>query len=185
MGGDRESEYMEKLGQGDHNSFDALFMLYHPRVKNFLLGFIKDEEEACDMAQDIFFKVWINRESISKVNSLKAYLYRMARNMIYDYYEHSLVKESYEQKQQSSSNEYTDLIEEDLYAKELSLLIDIAIEQMPEQRRRIFKMSRKEGLSNEEISQRLEINKRTVENHITQALADLRGVLRGAVLLLF
>ena len=105
--------------------------------------------------------------------------------MIYDYYEHSLVKESYEQKQQSSSNEYTDLIEEELYAKELSLLIDIAIEQMPEQRRRIFKMSRKEGLSNEEISQRLEINKRTVENHITQALADLRGVLRGAVLLLF
>lgn len=181
---DRESKYMEKLGQGDHKSFDALFMLYHPRVKNFLLGFVKDEEEACDMAQDIFFKVWINRESISKVNSLKAYLYRMARNMIYDYYEHSLVKESYEQKQQSSI-EYTDLIEEDLYAKELSLLIDIAIEQMPEQRRRIFKMSRKDGLSNEEISQRLGINKRTVENHITQALADLRVVLRGALLLLF
>lgn len=182
---DRESEYMEKLGLGDHKSFDALFMLYHPKVKNFLQGFIKDEEEACDMAQDIFFKVWINRESISKVNSLKAYLYRMARNMIYDHYEHSLVKESYEQKLQLSTREYTDLVEEDLYAKELSILIDIAIEQMPEQRRRIFKMSRKEGLSNEEISIKLEINKRTVENHITQALADLREVLKGAVLLLF
>lgn len=181
---ERDSEYMEKLGQGDHKSFDALFMLYHPRVKNFLKGFIKDEEEACDMAQDIFFKVWTNRESISKVSSLKAYLYRMARNMVYDYYEHSLVKESYEQKQQSSST-YTDLIEEDLYAQELSILIDIAIEQMPEQRRRIFKMSRKEGLSNDEISQRLQINKRTVENHITQALADLREVVRRAFLLLF
>lgn len=180
----RESEYMEKLGQGDHKSFDALFMLYHPRVKNFLKGFIKDEEEACDMAQDIFFKVWTNRESISKVGSLKAYLYRMARNMVYDYYEHSLVKESYEQKQQSSST-YADLIEEDLYAQELSILIDIAIEQMPEQRRRIFKMSRKDGLSNDEISQRLQINKRTVENHITQALADLREVVRRAFLLLF
>ncbi|WP_293711031.1 RNA polymerase sigma-70 factor [uncultured Parabacteroides sp.] len=185
MDGDREYEYMKKLGQGDHKSFDALFMLYHPRVKNFLKGFIKDEEEACDMAQDIFFKVWTNRENISKVSSLKAYLYRMARNMIYDYYEHSLVKESYEKKQQMSSNEYIDLIEEDIYAKELSILIDIAIEQMPEQRRRIFKMSRKEGLSNDEISQQLEINKRTVENHITQALADLREALRGAVLLLF
>lgn len=180
----RESEYMEKLGQGDHKSFDALFMLYHPRVKNFLKGFIKDEEEACDMAQDIFFKVWTNRESISKVSSLKAYLYRMARNMVYDYYEHSLVKESYEQKQQLSST-YADLIEEDLYAQELSILIDIAIEQMPEQRRRIFKMSRKDGLSNDEISQRLQINKRTVENHITQALADLREVVRRAFLLLF
>lgn len=181
---ERDSEYMEKLGQGDHKSFDALFMLYHPRVKNFLKGFIKDEEEACDMAQDIFFKVWTNRESISKVSSLKAYLYRMARNMVYDYYEHSLVKESYEQKQQLSST-YADLIEEDLYAQELSILIDIAIEQMPEQRRRIFKMSRKEGLSNDEISQRLQINKRTVENHITQALADLREVVRRTFLLLF
>ena len=167
---DRESEYLEKLGQGDHKSFDALFMLYHPRVMNFLKGFIKDEEEACDMAQ---------------VSSLKAYLFRMARNMVYDYYEHSLVKESYEQKLQSSSSAYTDLIEEDIYAKELSILIDIAIEQMPEQRRRIFKMSRKEGLSNEEISQKLQINKRTVENHVTQALADLREVVRGAFLLLF
>lgn len=182
---DRESEYLEKLGQGDHKSFDALFMLYHPRVKNFLKGFIKDEEEACDMAQDIFFKVWTNRESISKVSSLKAYLFRMARNMVYDYYEHSLVKESYEQKLQSSCSAYTDLIEEDIYAKELSILIDIAIEQMPEQRRRIFKMNRKEGLSNEEISQKLQINKRTVENHVTQALADLREVVRGAFLLLF
>lgn len=181
----REAEYMEKLGQGDHKSFDALFVLYHPRVKNFLLGFVKDEEEACDMAQDIFFKVWTNRESISKVASLKAYLYRMARNMVYDYFEHNLVKESYEQKLQSSSNDYSDLIEEDFYARELSILIDIAIEQMPEQRQRIFKMSRKDGLSNEEISQKLEINKRTVENHITQALADLREILKNTSLLLF
>ena len=45
MDGDREYEYMKKLGQGDHKSFDALFLLYHPKVKNFLLGFIKDEEE--------------------------------------------------------------------------------------------------------------------------------------------
>lgn len=181
----REAEYMEKLGQGDHKSFDALFVLYHPRVKNFLLGFVKDEEEACDMAQDIFFKVWTNRENISKVASLKAYLYRMARNMVYDYFEHNLVKESYEQKLQSSSNDYSDLIEEDFYARELSILIDIAIEQMPEQRQRIFKMSRKDGLSNEEISQKLEINKRTVENHITQALADLREILKNTSLLLF
>lgn len=180
---DRESELLKGLGCGDHKSFDALFMLYHPKVKNFLMGFIKDEEEACDMAQDIFFKVWINRESLSKVNSLKAYLYRMARNMVYDAYEHSLVKDSYEQIQQQNSP-CTDLIEETLYARELELLIDIAIEQMPEQRRRIFKMSRKEGLTNEEISQKLEINKRTVENHITQALADLRKAIQGALLLL-
>ena len=52
-----------------------------------------------------------------QVSSLKAYLYRMARNMVYDYFEHSLVKENYEQKIQLSSNGYSDLIEEDIYAR--------------------------------------------------------------------
>ena len=69
-------------------------------------------------------------------------------------------------------------MEERILAEELGLLLDIAVENMPPQRKQIFKMSRKEGLSNEEISLKLNINKRTVENHITQALADLRKVLK-------
>ena len=69
-------------------------------------------------------------------------------------------------------------MEERILAEELGLLLDIAVENMPPQRKQIFKMSRKEGLSNEEISLKQNINKRTVENHITQALADLRKVLK-------
>ncbi len=108
----------------------------------------------------------------------------MARNMIYDYYEHSLIEKNYQQKQQNKPA-YDDLIEEELYAKELSLLIDIAVEKMPPQRRHIFIMSRKDGLSNEEIARRLDISKRTVENHLTQALAELRKIAYSTLLLLF
>lgn len=147
------------------------------------MGFMKDEEEVSDMVQDIFFKIWTNRESISQVSSFKSYLFRMARNMIYDHFEHSLVKESYEKKQLNKPD-YTELIEDHLHVKELELLIDITIEQMPEQRKRIFIMSRKEGLTNEEIANQLSINKRTVENHITQALGDLRKMLKNVYLLL-
>jgi RNA polymerase sigma-70 factor (ECF subfamily) len=142
------------------------------------MGFIKDENMASDMAQDIFFKVWTNRESISKVVSFKNYLFRMAKNMVYDYFEHDAIKEKYDHKQQEQKeNFYSDMIEEDIYAKELSLLIDINIERMPFQRKRIFIMSRKEGLSNDEIAEQLKISKRTVENHITQALSDLRKII--------
>ena len=136
------------------------------------------------MTQDIFYKIWTNRETISKVDSFKAYLFRMARNMIYDYYEHSLIEENYQQKEQRRST-YDDLIEEELYARELSLLIDIAVEKMPPQRRNIFIMSRKDGLSNEEIAQRLNISKRTVETHLTQALAELRKIAYSTLLLFF
>ncbi|MDR2809096.1 MAG: RNA polymerase sigma-70 factor [Tannerellaceae bacterium] len=173
-----ELEYVKRLANGDHKAFDVLFTRYHPIVKSFLVGFIKNEDIASDMAQDVFFKVWINRETISKVISFKAYLFRMARNMVYDYFEHNAIKEKYDHNlQENAENYYSDLIEEELYARELSLLIDIAVEKMPLQRKRIFTMSRKNGFSNDEIAEQLNISKRTVENHITQALKDLREII--------
>jgi RNA polymerase sigma-70 factor (ECF subfamily) len=170
-----ELKYIKKLANGDHRAFDVLFTRYYSIVKSFLAGFIKDEDLASDIAQDVFFKIWVNREAISQVISFKAYLFRVARNMVYDYYEHNAIKEKYAHRQQEDAeNFHSDLIEEELYARELSLLIDINVGKMPPQRRRIFTMSRKEGFSNDEIAGQLKISKRTVENHLTQALNDLR-----------
>ena len=78
----------------------------------------------------------------------------------------------------------TDDTEELLFAQELKGLIDLKVEQMPPQRRQIFRMSRVEGLNNDEIAAHLNISKRTVENHLTAALSDLRRMLK-IVLLLF
>lgn len=178
MDKDLESKYLEALGNGDHEAFNMLFMAYHSLVKRFLLGFIKEEEEALDIAQDIFVKVWTHRETAASVESFKAYLFRMARNEVYNYYKLHAIRENHMEKYQQQTVWIDDLLEERILADELGLLLDIAVENMPSQRKLIFKMSRKEGLSNEEISRRLNINKRTVENHITLALADLRKVLK-------
>ena len=79
--------------------------------------------------------------------------------------------------------------EDDIYkyidAKELELLITIAVERMPPQRQRIYKMSREQGMSNDEIAASLCINKRTVENHLTQALADIRKLLSLILIIFF
>ena len=68
-------------------------------------------------------------------------------------------------------------IEEELYAKELEFLISVAVEKMPPQRKQIYRMSRVDGLSNDEIAARMSISKRTVENHLTLALADIRKII--------
>ena len=179
---DLESKYLKELSEGSHKAFDILFTKYHPIVINFLIGFVKDGEIANDMAQEIFFKIWLNRQTISQVESLKHYLFRMARNMVYDYYDHSLIKAKYEAKSKDANQSfYTDMIEEKIFAQELSLLVELAVEKMPDQRRKIFRMSRKEGISNEEIAKTFNISKRTVENHITLALKQLRNIIMSAV----
>ncbi|MDR0394839.1 MAG: RNA polymerase sigma-70 factor [Tannerella sp.] len=178
-----ETACLKKLAKGDHRSYEILFLYYHPRIHHFLCGFIKNDEEAFDMTQDIFYKVWENRLSMGEVTSFKAYLFTMARHMIYNNYEHNLVKEKYTISQLQLEEEYNP--EEEFFAKELSLLIDLVIEQMPEQRRRIFKLSREKGLSGDEIATRLNISKRTVENQISNALKDLRKALQCFIIFFF
>lgn len=180
-----ESDYLESLGKGDHEAFNLLFIAYHNLVKKFLAGFIKDEEDVLDIAQEIFYQIWIHRKTVSRVDSLKGYLFRMARNAVYNHYKLNAIRKEHLQKYQEQSFMIDDMPEAQIYADELSLLIDIVVENMPPQRKRIFKMSRKEGLSNEEISRLLDINKRTVENHITAALADLRKILKVVLLFLY
>ena len=107
----------------------------------------------------------------------------MARNALFNYYDHSLVCEKYDAELLFRPL-VTDDTEELLFAQELKGLIDLKVEQMPPQRRQIFRMSRVEGLNNDEIAAHLNISKRTVENHLTAALSDLRRMLK-IVLLLF
>jgi RNA polymerase sigma-70 factor (ECF subfamily) len=180
---DRESEYLKQLGKGDHDAFDALFLSYHSLIKRFLTGFIKDKDDVRDILQDIFCSVWEHRETIALVVSFKSYLFRMARNAVYNHFKLSAIREEHLQQYQREAILVDDLQEKRLYAEELGLLLDIAIDRMPPQRKLVFKLSRKDDLPNEEIAKRLNISKRTVENHITRALADLRKLLK--VILLF
>ena len=80
---------------------------------------------------------------------------------------------------------YEDIIEDNIYADELKELINLAIANMPARRKEIFLMSRQKGMSNQEIAEKLHLNKRTVENHITTALAKLRKVIASFKILLF
>ena len=179
-----ELEYLKRMENDDQKSFDALFLHYQPKVVHFINGFIKDKEAARDLSQDIFFKIWLNRATFSRINSFKSYLFQMARHAVYDYYDHSLVKDKYEINQVDFSlTEYS--IEADIYAKELELTLDLAIERMQPQRKLIYNMSRKEGLSNDEIALRLNLNKRTIENQISLALSTLRLITKSVNSLFF
>jgi len=172
-----EENSMKELSKGDKKSFELLFLHYQPKLVNFLCGFIKDSELARDMSQDIFLSIWNNREKLSEIKSFKAYLFKMGKNAVCNFYDHSLVNNKFEAEQLSRQTD-TENIEEALFARELEDLIEIAVCQMPSQRKLIYTMSRIEGVNNSDIAERLHINKRTVENHLTAALADVRKMVK-------
>ncbi len=69
-----EENHIKALCKGDQKAFEILFLLYQPKLVFFLHGFIKDNEQARDMAQDIFLSIWNNKEKLAEVKSFKAYI---------------------------------------------------------------------------------------------------------------
>ena len=175
--------YLKQLEQGSQDAFDALYLHYYPKLKGFMLSFIKDEEIAKDLSQDIFMKIWINKGTISSISNFSSYLFTCAKNAIYNYYQHNLIKEKYISTLQGLPD-YADFMEENIFVNELNELITFAVANMPRKRREIFIMSREKGMSNQEIAEKLNISKRTIENQITLALAMLRKVVISAKTLL-
>jgi RNA polymerase sigma-70 factor (ECF subfamily) len=169
-------KHVAAVARGDHEAFKALFMLYFPKVKLFIVRLVKSDAVAEELAQDIFVKVWEKRQTLTAVASVNAYLYRMAKNAVLNYLQHKCVENRYVEQQTFSDNLSADAL---FHAKEAALLIQLTVAKMPAQRKRIFELSRTSHLKNEEIAQTLNLSKKTVENHINLALKEIREALKN------
>lgn len=156
----------------ERKAFDMVFTRFFPRVKRFVMGFCGDEYEAENIAQDVFMKLWVKRSHIASVENLDAYIYAMAHHAALDALK-SVALRSHADVEGSEIADET-CVEDAIYSRELHEIIHRQIEKMPPQQRRVFRMSRVDGLKNDEIAEALHISKRTVETHITAALAELR-----------
>lgn len=168
------------IAKGNKNAFSSLFVRYYPKVKRFIQNLLQDEMCAEDLSQDIFLYLWTHRSDLREIRNLDSYLYKASRNSIYQYLRKEVLHKKIDENIIRTNGLENDLLgpssEELLYADELEQLILVAVDKMPPQRKKIFRMSRNEGKSNQEISELLGISKRTVENHLTLALAELRKI---------
>ena len=163
------------LKSGDHKAFEVIFVSYFNKVKYFINGLVKSESDAEELAQEVFVKLWIGRESIVIEKSFSSYLYVIARNAAFNFIKSRIVRDSY-LNDQIRNGEDSATSEEVIVAKETELLLKMIVSKMPEQRRRIYELSRNQGLRNDEIAQQLNISKKTVENQLSLALKELRQV---------
>ncbi len=159
--------------------FDVLYELYAQKLFHIAFGYISTKEDAEEIVQDVFVKLWKQQEKIDSISNMTGYLYKMTRNACLDFLrskknklaiESNIVQLQNLLNFQAFNNDTASAILE----KEIQLQIDEGILGLPEKCRLVFTKSRIEGLRHKEIADTLDISTKTIENHITKALKHLK-----------
>lgn len=168
---------LEALRGGDHEAYNAVYVHYREMIGNFLYKLLRSREEAEEITQNVFMTLWERRSELDPSRNIRTLLYTVARNAVMNQFKRRKVFEKYQQSNDPDDTE--NLTAEDiLIAQERELLIELTVENMPEMRRKIFEMSRREHLSNEDIAEQLDTSRQNVANHLSQALKQIKHALR-------
>jgi RNA polymerase sigma-70 factor (family 1) len=173
-----ENERFSAIRTGDINAFEMMFKTYYQPLCRYANTLVNDREEAEEIVQSSFVTIWEKRESIEIAESAKAYLYRAIRNASLNRIKHEKVKENYARKQVYLGVPKSESTEQGLIRDELENKIQAAIQQLPEQCRLIFTLSRFEELKYQEIADQLQLSVKTVENQMGKALRMMREQLK-------
>lgn len=181
----KDDELITSFKNGDYDAFTEIYVRYSPELYQHALKMLKDRDAAQDVIQDIFSNLWTNKDSLYIHSSPKNYLYAAVRNKILDV----ISKEKSASKYLSSLG---DFIENGNYTtdnlireKELAVIIENEITNLPQKMREVFELSRREHKSYADIAQELGIAENTVRKHITKAIGRLRPKLSDYLILAF
>lgn len=177
---DKATLLFQQFKQGSTKALEELFSRTFPRLFDFANKITKDGQVAEDILQDVFIKLWENKERIESIN-IEGYLYRLVRNQCLDYIR--FIKVISEQEVELDSIQKfeelyrIDFIRDEPYLliqEELKKQIEETIDALPPRCREVFILSKIEGLKNREIAERLQINIKNVERHLARATQTFR-----------
>jgi RNA polymerase sigma-70 factor (ECF subfamily) len=184
INGIKEETLIQRLINGEQTAFELLFRFYYPGLVTFASQIVLDTDEAEEIVQEFFVKLWTGRKEIKKSETLKSYFFTSVKNRALNV----LKKEKISEKVREELREMIEtdrLYQPDLFVEsELQARIKSAFEKLPPRANEVFTLSRFKGFSNDEIANQLNISKRTVETQISNALKILREELKDYMFLL-
>jgi RNA polymerase sigma-70 factor (ECF subfamily) len=162
------------LSKRDEAAFEQVFKTYYRNLHAYAFTMLKDEAEAEEMVQQVFFKLWDRSDHLSFSGSIAAYLYRAVHNESLNFLKHQKVKTSHQLHVAYSMKNKSEQAQPKMLRNELENKLREALNELPEQCRTVFQLSRFEDMKYKEIADKLEISVKTVENHMGKALKLLR-----------
>ena len=168
-----------EMALGNEEAFDVFFYRYNTRVYHFILHIVKVGEIAEELVHDVFLKIWLNREALQHVGNPGNYLFVAAKNHSLNHLEKVATERRDKQPLDKQMLPNPSGPEEQLLYKESLALIARAVQELPEQQRLVFHLSKEQGLSRDEIAVRLNVSPHTVKNHLGSARKSIQQYMRA------
>ena len=175
-----EKELFVRMAEGDQAAFTKIFDHYEPRIYPFVLKITRSELSAEEIVQELFIKLWTNRAAAKKIENPRSYIFRMATNRTTNYLKTMARQVRIVEKATGQVVIERNVTEEMVDLKETEELINKALQQLPEQQKKVYILSRREGLNADEIATKMNLSSKTVKNHLTEALHTIKERLQNS-----
>lgn len=163
-----------QASEGDEEAFASLFHTYRDKLYAFTYSISRSREIAEDVVQDVFLKIWQQRERLNAIDNFNAFLYRMSYNHTINLLKR-LYKETLVLVEASERNNPSPLLpDEQMTYRILEQSIAQIVSKLPPQQKAVYQLSREQYMKQEDIGRQLQISISTVQNHMTQALRTIR-----------
>lgn len=179
-----DTKLLQSLKSGDQSAFNTLYELYAASLTGYAASRLASLEEARDIIHDLFVYIWEERDSITITTSFKSFLFAAVRYRIIDHIRKNITRREYAEMVQRLSADYIAGVEDELAAKDIGQMLEIAVDSLPSRTKEIYRLSRHQQLAVKEIASRLHLSEQTVKNQLTTALSYLRISLEKIAILL-
>jgi RNA polymerase sigma-70 factor (ECF subfamily) len=166
-------ERIRELRLGSYAAFNSIYFEYSKKLYVFAKSYLKNDIDVEGIVQDVFLKLWMNRETLQDGLSFESYLFTITKNAVLNTIRSQKYKAIYLNHQLTFPSKNI-LLDEELNFKELEKAYDSVVDSLSPRKKEVFRLSRVELLSYSEISAKLGISVKTVENQMSSALAEIR-----------
>ena len=168
-----------KIAEGNEVAFGQLFKIYYNQLGDYMLRITESEQLAQEIVQDVFMKIWINRINLKDIDCFKAYLLVVAKNHAFNCLK-QIAREQHRKKEWVNAVLYEAVSQAgEADSTDTGKLIDEAIALLPSQQRKVYTLSKRKGIRQQEIAKELNISHETVKKHMVLAIRFLKNHLRS------
>ena len=179
-----DKETVKRLVNGDIKAFDLLYGKFWSRTQQFVFNLVKIRSESEEIAQDVFVKLWENKQQIKKFSSFDSYLFSIAYNATLSQLRKKASEKKYlEYIKKIQIPEAAPTPDEEIDLEKLSSKIEVVINMMPPRQKEVFKLKHYQNYSYKQIAEKLNVSVNTVENHVSKAHKLLKEKLKGNYLM--